>query len=124
MFECKYGLNENLCDSKQKWNLDESWCECEKLDHWNSYKEDYIWSTSTCDFVFKKACKFDNYRKRLYGKIAWALEDKILNLTENLLFDKKLTFEKQYLPYLHYFTSNYFNFISLLLIFTSISYYY
>ena len=28
--ECKYRLNENLYNSKQKWNHDECWCECKE----------------------------------------------------------------------------------------------
>ena len=30
--ECKCGLNESVCNSKQKWNHNECWCECKKLD--------------------------------------------------------------------------------------------
>ena len=29
---CKCGLNENVCNSKQKWNHDECWCERKELD--------------------------------------------------------------------------------------------
>ena len=28
--ECKYGLNESVCNSKQKWNHNECWCECKE----------------------------------------------------------------------------------------------
>ena len=27
--ECKYRLNESICNSKQKWNHGKCWCECE-----------------------------------------------------------------------------------------------
>ena len=47
--ECKCGLNENVYNSKQKWNHDECRCECEKLDDWGSCKNDYMWNASTCD---------------------------------------------------------------------------
>ena len=31
--EFKCGLNESVCNSKQKQNHDECWCECEELDN-------------------------------------------------------------------------------------------
>ena len=40
--ECKCRLNESLCNSKQKWNHDECWCECKELDDWSSCKDDYL----------------------------------------------------------------------------------
>ena len=36
--ECKCGLNEIVCNSKQKWNYDECWCECKELDDWSFCK--------------------------------------------------------------------------------------
>ena len=30
--ECKCGLDEIVCNSKQKWNPDEFWCDFKKLD--------------------------------------------------------------------------------------------
>ena len=30
-FDCKCGLNESACNSKQKWNHDEYRCECHKI---------------------------------------------------------------------------------------------
>ena len=29
---CKCELNESVCNSKQKWNHNERWCECKELD--------------------------------------------------------------------------------------------
>ena len=29
--QCKCRLNEGVCNSKQKWNHDEYWCECQEL---------------------------------------------------------------------------------------------
>ena len=39
-FLVKCGLNESVCNSKGKWNHDECWCECKKLDDWSSCKDD------------------------------------------------------------------------------------
>ena len=33
--ECKYGLNETVCNSKQKWNCDECQCKFKELDDWS-----------------------------------------------------------------------------------------
>ena len=40
--ECKCRLSESVWDSKQKWNPDEYWWECKKLDDWGSFKNDYM----------------------------------------------------------------------------------
>ena len=41
--EYKCGLNETVCNSKQKWNHDECWCECKELDDSSSCKYHYMW---------------------------------------------------------------------------------
>ena len=46
--ECKCGLDESVCNTKQKWNHDECQCECKELDDWSSCKNDYVWNSSTC----------------------------------------------------------------------------
>ena len=47
--ECKWGLNDCVYISKQKWNPGEFWCECKELDDLSSCKDDYMWNLSTCD---------------------------------------------------------------------------
>ena len=32
--DCKCILNEGVCNSKQKWNHNECWCNCKELDDW------------------------------------------------------------------------------------------
>ena len=55
--ECKLGLNESLCNSKQKWNNNKCRCECKEIDDWSSWKDDYTWNASTCDCECNKAYK-------------------------------------------------------------------
>ena len=40
--KCRCGLNESVCNSKQKCNHDECQCECEELADWSSCKDDYM----------------------------------------------------------------------------------
>ena len=104
--ECECRLNECLCNPKHKF-----WCQCKKLDDWHSRKYDYMWSHSTCDFECNKVYKIEEYldvkncpcKKCLFGKLVLACEYEILNTTETLLADIKVTGEKQ-LDYLiaHY----------------------
>ena len=43
---CKCGLNESVCNSKQKWNYEK--CRCErKVDDWSCCKDDYMWNPGT-----------------------------------------------------------------------------
>ena len=73
--ECKCGLNESVCNLKQKRNHGECWCECKELDDWGSCKE-YMWNPSTYDCESHKACTIDEYldikicscKKCLFGK--------------------------------------------------------
>ena len=100
--ECKCGLNESVCNSKQRWNHDECWCKCKELNDWCSCKDDYIWNPNTCDYECKKAHKVNEYvvfkncscEKCLFDKLVLAYEDEILNATEASIDEKKLTCKK------------------------------
>ena len=52
--ECKCGLNESVCNSKQ--------CrfECKELDAWSSCKDAYKWNPSTCDLSVIRHLKLVN----------------------------------------------------------------
>ena len=51
----KCRLNKDGCNSKQKWNRDECWCEYKELDDWSSFEKKYMWSFRTCDCECNKA---------------------------------------------------------------------
>ena len=55
--KCECRLNENKCNSKQKWNRDKFPSECKELDDWRFCKICYMWSSSTCH------CECDKARK-------------------------------------------------------------
>ena len=58
--ECTCGLNESVCNSKQRFNHDECWCNCKELDDWGFCKNDYVnMNLSRCDCECNKACKTD-----------------------------------------------------------------
>ena len=59
--DCKRGLNESLCNSKQKWDYKECRCECKELDDWGLCEKDYILNPSTCYYKCNKACKNYEY---------------------------------------------------------------
>ena len=112
---CKCRLHKRVCNSKEKRNHDKCQCECKESDDWGSCKNYYIWNPTTYNCECNKACKTDEYleirnyscKKRLIGKLVLECEDEMLNATETLLNDKKVT-----LPYPHYFIG----FICLLLL--------
>ena len=45
--ECKCGLNESVCNSKQKWNQNECKCEYKYLDPWSSFENGYMCNPCT-----------------------------------------------------------------------------
>ena len=83
--QCKCGLNESVCNSKQKWDHDECRCECNELDDWGSFKDDYIWCLSMCNCECNKARESNEYldiencfcKKRLSGILVLACENEI-----------------------------------------------
>ena len=101
-WECKCGFNENECNWKQKWNPDEFWCECKKLENWSSCGKSYTWNLSTCDSECNRACKIDKFLdskycscgKQLTRRLVLECEDEILNTTETLTNDKQETWDK------------------------------
>ena len=48
--ESKCRLNESVCNSKQKWNYDEYWCEFKELGDWGQCKKGYLWNPSACNY--------------------------------------------------------------------------
>ena len=96
-------MNENICNSKQKWNHDEYRCDWKESDICSSFKNDCLWYPSRCDYRCSKICKIDEYldikncscEKPLLGKLVLTCEDEILITTETSLFEKKVTCEKK-----------------------------
>ena len=90
-FEGNCGLNDNVCNSKEKWNHSGCRYECKELDYWSYCKDDYVWNPSTSDSECNKTYKIDGCldikkcfcKKRLFGKLVLACQDEILNTTEN-----------------------------------------
>ena len=76
--------------------------DCKELDDWCSYENNFMWNPRTCDLECNNAFKVDEYldfkncscEKHLVGKLVLRCEDEILNITEILLNDKKVTCEK------------------------------
>ena len=58
--QCKCGINESLCNSKQKWNHNECRCECKELDDSVSCKNDYMCNHRMCDCKCNKHVKLKN----------------------------------------------------------------
>ena len=100
--ECKFALNEKVCNSKQKPNHDKCQGECKEPYDWRSCKDYYIWNPSRCDCWCNNSEKIDEYlhikncswKKHLFGKLVLAYENEILNATEITLNDKKVTQKK------------------------------
>ena len=85
-----------------KWNYNECRCGCKELDDWDSCKNDCMWKSTTCDWQCNKVCEIDEYldiknvssKKHLFFKLVLKCEDEILNTSETLLNNEKVTFEK------------------------------
>ena len=55
----KCGLNDSVCNSKQKWSNGKCRCDCKELDDSSSCKDNYIRNPSTCDYECNNGCKID-----------------------------------------------------------------
>ena len=58
--ECKCGLNESLCNSKQKWNHNDCQYKCKELDDLGSCINGCMWNSSACDCECMKYVKLMN----------------------------------------------------------------
>ena len=95
-------IDESVCSSNQKWNHDECWCDCKKIDDWGSHEKGCVWNPRTCDCKRIKICKINKYldtkncscKKCLIVKLVLACENEILNTTETSHDDKKVTCEE------------------------------
>ena len=58
--ECKCRLNESVCNSGQKCDQDECWCECKVLHDWSSCKNGYTWNPSTLIVRVRRHVKLTN----------------------------------------------------------------
>ena len=89
--ECKSGLYQSACDSKQKWNHNECQCEYKEIDNLDFCESDYMWKPSTYDCGCNKACKTDeclyikyfSCERRLISKLVMECENEILNAIQH-----------------------------------------
>ena len=73
--ECKFG--DNICNNKQRWNKDESRCECKELIDKGVRDKGFIWNPSNCECKYDKVCDVGEYldyenckcRKNLVDKL-------------------------------------------------------
>ena len=46
--KCKCDFDGRKCNSNQKWNNNNCWCECKNLKEHPRYEKDYTWNPATC----------------------------------------------------------------------------
>ena len=73
--ECKFGIN--VCNNKQRWNINKCRCRCKQLIDKGVYDKGFIWNPSNCECEGDKACDVGEYldyenckcRKNLFDKL-------------------------------------------------------
>ena len=73
--ECKFGIN--VCNNKQRWNINKCRCRCKQLIDKGVYDKGFIWNPSNCECEGDKACDVGEYldyenckcRKKLFDKL-------------------------------------------------------
>ena len=61
MCKCECKFRANVCNNKQRWNKDESRCECKELVDKGVCNKGFIWNPSNCECEYDKACNFDEH---------------------------------------------------------------
>ena len=59
--ECKFRLDANVCNNKQRWNEDKCRCECKELIDKGRYDKGFIWNPSDCNCECYKSCNVEQY---------------------------------------------------------------
>ena len=75
--KCKFRLNGNACDDKQRWNDDKCRCECKEIIGKGVCDNGFTWSPRNCDGECYKSYDFSEYlyyknckcRKKLVDKL-------------------------------------------------------
>ena len=75
--KCKFRLDTNVCNNKQRWNNDKCGCECKELIEKGISDKGFIWNPSNCVCECDKSCDVGEYldyenckcRKRLIDKL-------------------------------------------------------
>ena len=55
MCKCECKFRANVCNNKQRWNKDESRCECKELVDKGVCNKGFIWNPSNCECEYDKA---------------------------------------------------------------------
>ena len=61
LIECRCEFEGRKCNLRQKWNNDNSQCECKKLIKYFACKECYVWNPSTYICKCDKGCKIGKW---------------------------------------------------------------
>ena len=81
----KYRLDASVCNSKQRWNDNKCWCECEELIDKGVCGKGYIWNLSNCECECDKSCDVGEYLDYKNCKCGKELADKLVEeCTENI----------------------------------------
>ena len=71
-------LNKIICNNKQRFNKDQSRCECKKLIHKGACDKGYIFNPSNCKYECDKSCNTSQYLDYLDGKCKNKINDLIV----------------------------------------------
>ena len=85
--ECKCDWqNENVHNSKQKWNCNEGWSECKELDDSSFCQDYYIWNPSASNYKCNKTYK--NWIFRFQKLLIWKMPTKLILACEDEIFNE------------------------------------
>ena len=59
--KCKYRLDANVCNNKQRWNKNKCRCECRELVDKGMCDKIFIWNPSNCECECDKSCDIGEY---------------------------------------------------------------
>ena len=99
MCKCECKFRANVCNNKQRWNKDESRCECKELVDKGVCNKGFIWNPSNCECEYDKACDVGEYLDyencKCWKKLVDKLVDECAETVEEVKL-AKITFKQQF----------------------------
>ena len=86
--ECKFGIN--VCNNKQRWNINKCRSRCKQLIDKGVYDKGFIWNPSNCECEGDKACDVGEYLDYENCKCRKKLVDKLVDECTETVEEVKL----------------------------------
>ena len=89
---CKFRLDADVCNNKQRWNEDKCRCECKELVEKGIHDKGFIWNPSICECERDKSCDIRQYLDYENCKCWKILIDKLVEEFREIIDENEMIY--------------------------------